>query len=906
MIRIDKAILDTNGVICDNISQLSSSDRGLLSQNILGHIRNFVEYIAVKAYSNGQDVNPNDYNLNVAALKDMQCRGELRFLYRFHEMLQKSVSHYTVDKDGSERLMLKYYEHLLKIKLYLKQTFNLDVLENIRDFPLNTDTELLDYYKKISERIDTPSSHSSPVTYNDRYYVQKVKPFFVNQKIYYEVTFTAANANASKFDRVIAFTQHEIVDNYALKFSIHNDIIRILEKDMSILVIDEYEVSIRPCEWDNLSEIFGHRVKHSTNSNEYKELMRYLSSVRMSLTELVSSDQDYYDFVKGKITVRAQSVKIYEMLDQCRDIIVGNKPGANVLRYLLHKMNNRIIKWQYSNNHCDRLSNLYLNYGCIPFDCMPYCTSLIQHNPRIYDLFESIPASDHEHELFARYIKNNTEIDGHLFTKRSEIEGFENIDDLIRKYNSTLYYKHNGRRIEEYKNHLYIKSYVKDSTEIIEKLQELASSGVSQYTSSVDSWMSRESYTIDDDGKKEALRQMFSNSHVALIYGSAGTGKSTLIKHISNFWADKDKMFLANTHPAVDNMRRKVTAGNSVYNTIATFLSKRNNNTNCDVLFIDECSTVSNDDMRRVLEKANFKLLVLVGDIYQIESIYFGNWFSIAQKFVPETSIFELTHPYRTTNNNLLTVWDRVRKLGDAILEPLVKNGYVARLDESIFEHSEDDEIILCLNYDGLYGINNINRFLQNSNPNESVVWGINTYKVGDPILFNESNIFSPLIHNNSKGKIFGIHPGEQEIQFDIELEESINEIDAWEYDFELIGESEAGKSIISFTVSKYRSTDEDDEYNNSSVVPFQVAYAVSIHKAQGLEYDSVKIVITNETEERITHNIFYTAITRAKNKLKVYWSPETGQSVLERLEVKSSQKDAHLLSQLSSLTMKN
>lgn len=216
----------------------------------------------------------------------------------------------------------------------------------------------------------------------------------------------------------------------------------------------------------------------------------------------------------------------------------------------------------------------------------------------------------------------HTEIDGHLFTPRSEIEGFEGIDDLIREYNSSLYYKHNGRKIEEYKNHLYIKSYVKDSTEIIEKLQELASSGVSQYTSSVDSWMARESYTIDDDGKKEALRQMFSNSHVALIYGSAGTGKSTLIKHISNFWADKDKIFLANTHPAVDNMRRKVTAGNSEYNTIAKFLSKWNNNTDCDVLFIDECSTVSNDDMRGVLEKANFKLLVLVGDIYQIESIY--------------------------------------------------------------------------------------------------------------------------------------------------------------------------------------------------------------------------------------------------------------------------------------------
>ena len=142
-----------------------------------------------------------------------------------------------------------------------------------------------------------------------------------------------------------------------------------------------------------------------------------------------------------------------------------------------------------------------------------------------------------------------------------------------------------------------------------------------------------------------------------------------------------------------------------------------------------------------------FKLLVLVGDIYQIEAISFENWFSLAKKFVPITSIFELRHPYRTTNKELITVWDRVRNLDEAILEPLVKNRFVARLDESVFEHDVDDEIILCLNYDGLYGINNINRFLQNSNPNKSIVWGINTYKVVDPILFNESNIFSPLIH---------------------------------------------------------------------------------------------------------------------------------------------------------------
>lgn len=904
MLRIDKAILDVNSVICDNISHVDCLDRGLLSQNILGQIRNFVEYIAIKSYSNGQDVDPNNYDLRVDALKEMQRKSHLRFLYKFHDMLQKSVSHYTLDKDGSERLLLKYYEYLLKIKIYLKQTYNLEVLENISDFPLNMDTELSDYYKKISEKIEKPSLRREAVAYNDRYYVQKVKPFFINNKIFYEVTFTAANANTSKFDRVIAFTKHEITDNYSVKLSMHSDYIRVLGKDMSIFIIDDYEVSIRPCEWDNFSEIFGTRVQHSTNSNEYRELMRFLTAVKMSLTELVSSDQVYYDFIKRTVTSRVQSVKIYNLLDQCRAIIVAKKPGANVLRYLLYKMNNRIIKSQYSGEQCDKLSNLYLNYGCIPFDCMPFCTSLRQHNPKIYDLFDSIPLEGHEHELFARYIKSNTEIKGHLFTPEAKIEGFEDINDLIRKYNSSLYHKHTSRRIEKFKDHLYIKSYVEDSTEIIKKLQELASSGVSQYSSSVDSWILRESYTIDDNGKKEALRQMFANSHVALIYGSAGTGKSTLIKHVSNFWADKDKIFLANTHPAVDNMRRKVTAANSEYYTIAKFLSKRNKNTDCDILFIDECSTVSNDDMHHVLEKANFKLLVLVGDTYQIESIYFGNWFSIARKFVPETSIFELTHPYRTTNDDLLMVWDRVRKLDDAILEPLVKNGYVARLDESIFENSVEDEIILCLNYDGLYGINNINRFLQSNNMNKSVVWGINTYKVGDPILFNESNLFSPLIHNNSKGRIVDFCPEEKKIRFNIVLDTSINEIEAWGYNFELIGETEEGNSIISFYVNKHRNSDEDDDANDSTVVPFQVAYAVSMHKAQGLEYDSVKIVITNDTEERITHNIFYTAITRAKKSLKIFWSPETEQSVLNRLEVKNSKKDAYLLSQLSSITM--
>ena len=308
-------------------------------------------------------------------------------------------------------------------------------------------------------------------------------------------------------------------------------------------------------------------------------------------------------------------------------------------------------------------------------------------------------------------------------------------------------------------------------------------------------------------------------------------------------------------------------------------------------MVVDECSTVSNDDMRKILDKTSFKLVVLVGDIYQIESIYFGNWFSIADKFIPETSRFELTKPFRTSNEILLTLWQRVRDCSDDILEYLTKYNFSSRLDDSIFEYA-DDEIILCLNYDGLYGINNINRILQNNNPNDAIIWGINTYKVGDPILFNESNIFSPLIHNNTKGKIVGIQPKEFEIFFTIELEQSINEIEASGYDF-LLEESKQGKSIITFSINKYASTDED---NDGNVVPFQVAYAVSIHKSQGLEYNSVKIVITNEVGEQITHNIFYTAITRTREKLKIYWSPETEKTILDSFDGKKSLTDAHIL----------
>jgi ATP-dependent exoDNAse (exonuclease V) alpha subunit len=470
-------------------------------------------------------------------------------------------------------------------------------------------------------------------------------------------------------------------------------------------------------------------------------------------------------------------------------------------------------------------------------------------------------------------------------------------------YNTGLYYKHQSRRIETRNGHYFIREYEDDTVEIIRKLIELSKNGVQNYVSYVENWLDSNIHPVDSEEKKVALRQMFAQSSVTFIYGSAGTGKFTLINHVSNLFKDQSKLYLANTNPAVDNMKRRVTVQTSDtgFMTIAKFLLSQNIPSKYEILFVDECSTVSNRDMKAILQKVEFDLLVLVGDIYQIEAINFGNWFSVAKGFLPAASVCELTKPYRSRNTELQTLWDRVRGMDDRIVEAIVKNKYSTSLDTSLFVPTEQDEIILCLNYDGLYGINNINRFLQEANINPVVPWGLQVYKVGDPVLFNESERFKPVIYNNIKGWIAAIQIVGDQIQFDIEMDKQINGLEARLCDFVLLENSKAGRSVIRFTVDDHRKIDENREVPITAVVPFQVAYAVSIHKAQGLEFSSVKIVITDEIEDHITHSIFYTSITRTREKLKIYWTPEVEQRILNTIRPKDINRDITFLRQAMS-----
>ena len=900
--NIDKQILVINRNICRHIAEANGETRGMVSQDILAQLRNFVEHIMLKIYARGNDI-PDDYDNICKAIEYVEAQGKYKDIRRFHDFLQIVASHYTMDEENSERLMLKYYEYLLKLRKFLHDKYSLEILDNLEDFPIDLDKTLQEYYEKIAVKIKTYNG----VRYgkSERYYMLKKKPFFVEGEIYYEITFTPANDYVNKSNRIIAFSEYDISDDYAVRLTCVEDNIEILGMTMPVLIVTNWSVSIRDCEFKNFISVVSGQHK-GAGKNEKLNLLSFLTYTGFNLVELVCFSDQKYSAVRSTILESARAFPFMDALDKSREIIKRDRPGANILRYILLHMNNVFIKDQRGGSSNNYLSNLYLQNGCIPFDKMPFISFPMRHTSRLSDIFKCIPVKNHQHELLARFVHNKTEIEGKLFTSLKELDGFENIPQLVDTYNDKLWSGHfeSGKLVIE-KGQIFINGYKNDTVNIISRLKAFTISGIQNYSNKMAVWLQDPNNGVDCDEKKEAMLHMFDQSCVALIYGSAGTGKSTLINHLSHYFAANSKLFLAQTNPAVDNLKRKVTAADSEYMTIAKFIKRSNIRTEYDVLVIDECSTVSNKDMWQVLQKAQFKILILVGDTYQISAIRFGNWFSVARAFIPETAVFELTKPYRTNDTGLLTLWERVRAMDDRILEAIIRKDYSVTLDASIFDAAEDDEIILCLNYDGLYGINNINRFLQESNPNEPIEWGIQRFKVGDPVLFNENERFGTGVYNNMKGKIRSIEivdedEPQERIVFDVELEKVIDGMDAFGADCMLVDDEypDAENSVIRFYVNKLKSTDEDDDNSACDVIPFQVAYAVSIHKAQGLEYSSVKIVITDEVDELITHNIFYTAITRAQKKLKIYWTPEVEKKVLSTIKPKDINKDINILKQ--------
>ena len=201
---------------------------------------------------------------------------------------------------------------------------------------------------------------------------------------------------------------------------------------------------------------------------------------------------------------------------------------------------------------------------------MPFCSALKHHVPSLSDLFSSLDSTGREHEILAWIIKNNTEQKGILFTslEKNEIDGkyklgnFEDIETLVRKYNEKLYdnEKQQARKLIIKNDYIFIEGYKDDTISIIRTIKNITQAGIDNYSNTVKHWIENQDYSNVSDEKKTALVNMFDKSKVSLIYGAAGTGKTTMISYISTFFQDFSRLYLAHTNPAVNNLKRKVAA----------------------------------------------------------------------------------------------------------------------------------------------------------------------------------------------------------------------------------------------------------------------------------------------------------------------------------------------------------
>ena len=562
------------------------------------------------------------------------------------------------------------------------------------------------------------------------------------------------------------------------------------------------------------------------------------------------------------------------------------------------KLDNKVVRSQlcdYPNNY---ISNLYLVNQSIPFDSMPYAMSLANHNISWFHLLNAIEIEGRNFELLGKYIKNNCESKNILYTSYDEVEKFGNVDELMKEYNNSLVKYgidrlQRGKLVKEYDN-VYIKSYEDTSIEIINKLNSYKLNAQSEFAEIIEN--KKDEYLNMDLSldKKEILNNMFRNQSIGIIHGPAGTGKTKVLEVLSMIFNGYSKIYLSNTNTAVENLRARISGidlFNSTFKTVSNYIKYDENN--YDILIIDECSMISNNDMLKVLKKQDYKLIILAGDVFQIESIKYGNWFSLSYYLFKNEFVYELIHTNRTEDKELLELWKMVRDNDDNALNKINSQEYSSAIDfKEIFNKRDTDEIILCLNYDGLYGINNINKVLQEKNSNIEYNIGVDTFKKEDPIVFNDCPRFRDL-YNNLKGRIKNIEKDDNNdcVWFTILVDDVLYNSEG---NYEII-ENMDYQTLIRLYVRNFKDTNDDDD-SNEYIIPFNLAYAVSIHKAQGLEYDSVKIIITSNVEDEITKNIFYTAITRAKKLLKVFWSPESQMKVFDNMKKRNSTKDVAIL----------
>ena len=374
--------------------------------------------------------------------------------------------------------------------------------------------------------------------------------------------------------------------------------------------------------------------------------------------------------------------------------------------------------------------------------------------------------------------------------------------------------------------------------------------------------------TFNDDQKSAVITAL--KKDFFIITGGPGTGKTTIIKaivdlyeKINRFVLPNDIVLLAPTGRAAKRISESVHRKSS---TIHKFLKwnketkefsvNRFNPSSAKLLIVDETSMVDIFLFNSLLDALNPDVkLILVGDANQLPSIAPGN---LLKDLLEVNSIpkLYLSKIYRTKSDSYII------PLASLIKEQKEFNELPESHDDFRFINSPDKDIrdymvsickkakeknmdidnfqVLIPMYKGENGIDNINKIMQSifneESPKKSEIVINNTlYREHDKVLQLVNDVDNN-IYNGDVGYIKRI----------IKSKDPVVEIN---YN---------GNTVT---------------YNKTKFDEFTLAYAISVHKSQGSEYDNVILVIPTNMKRMLYNKLVYTAVTRAKKSLIIIGS---------------------------------
>ena len=117
-------------------------------------------------------------------------------------------------------------------------------------------------------------------------------------------------------------------------------------------------------------------------------------------------------------------------------------------------------------------------------------------------------------------------------------------NEEIEQFNSLLddWENREGYKVNIKENQVCIDSYEKTTINILKKLIEFSNNSNESRTEDNKKYL-KECFEEIDDVKKQAIKNVFVKSNILLIYGAAGTGKTTLINHIARLSKNETKLF---------------------------------------------------------------------------------------------------------------------------------------------------------------------------------------------------------------------------------------------------------------------------------------------------------------------------------------------------------------------------